>query len=113
MAVVVLEERVLLVRWERRALMAMVVLEERVLLVRWERRALMAMVVMEERVLLVRGEERERPMWALRVKGSELMEGRGHQRAAAQKEKARALAVIPVVVMPRERLSLRDRTLLR
>ena len=93
--------------------MAVVVLEERVLLVRWERRALMAMVVMEERVLLVRGEERERPMWALRVKGSELMEGRGHQRAAAQKEKARALAVIPVVVMPRERLSLRDRTLLR
>ena len=81
------------------------------------------MVVMEERVLLVRGEERERPMWALRVKGSELMEGRGHQRVAAPKEKGRALAVIPVavipvvvipvVVMPRERLSLRDRTLLR
>ena len=93
--------------------------------------ALLGMVVMEEMLLLVRGEERERPkwalrvkgseqmergerlMWALRVKGSELMEGRGHQRVAAPKEKARALAVSPVVVMPRERLSLRDRTLLR
>tara|TARA_B100002051_G_scaffold247857_1_gene257307 strand:+ start:1727 stop:1885 length:159 start_codon:yes stop_codon:yes gene_type:complete len=52
-------------------------------------------------------------MWALRVKGSELMEGRGRQRVAAQKEKGSALAVIPVVVMPRERVSLRDRTLLR
>ena len=57
-------------------------------------------------------------MWDLRVKGSELMERRGHQRVAAPKEKGRALAVIPVavipvVVLPRERLSLRDRTLLR
>ena len=75
--------------------------------------ARLGMVVMEEMLRLVRGEERERPMWALRVKGSELMEGRGHQRVAAQKEKGSALAVIPVVVMPRERLSLRDRILLR
>ena len=52
-------------------------------------------------------------MWAQTVKGSELMEGRGRQRVAAQKEKGSALAVIPVVVMPRERVSLRDRTLLR
>ena len=111
--------------------------------------ALLGMVVMEEMLLLVRGEERERPKWALRVKGSEQMErgerlmwalrvkvseqmergarliwalrvkvseqmGRGaRQRVAAQKEKGRALVVIPVVVIPRERLSLRDRILLR
>ena len=113
MAVVVMEERVQLVRGELRALMAVVVMEERVQLVRGEERALMAMVVMEERVQLVRGEEREPPRSALRVMGSELMEGSGHQRVAAPNEKGRALAVIPVVVMPRERLSLRDRTLLR
>ena len=93
--------------------------------------ALLGMVVMEEMLLLVRGEERERPiwalrvkgseqmergerlMWALRVKGSEQMERGARQRVAAQKEKGRALAVIPVVVIPRERLSLRDRILLR
>ena len=86
---------------------------------------------MEEMLLLGRGEERERPiwalrvkgseqmergerlMWALRVKGSEQMERGARQRVAAQKEKGRALAVIPVVVIPRERLSLRDRILLR
>ena len=75
--------------------------------------ALLGMVVMEEMLLLVRGEERERPIWALRVKGSEQMERGARQRVAAQKEKGRALAVIPVVVIPRERLSLRDRILLR
>ena len=75
--------------------------------------ALLGMVVMEEMLLLVRGEERERPIWALRVKGSEQMERGARQRVAAQKEKGRALAVIPVVMIPRERLSLRDRILLR
>ena len=50
-------------------------------------------------------------MWALRVKGSEQMERGGRQRVVAQKEKARALAVSPVVVV-RERMSLRDPTLL-
>ena len=73
----------------------------------------MAMVGSEERVLLVRGEERERPIWALRVKGSRLMGRAGWQRMAAQKETWRALVVSPVVVMLRERVSLRDLTLLR
>ena len=41
------------------------------------------------------------------------MERVARQRVAAQKEKARALEVSPVVVMARERMSLRDQTLLR
>ena len=52
---------------------------------RSQEEALLGMVVMEERVQLARGEERERLMWALMVKASELMEMGGRQRVAAQK----------------------------
>ena len=41
------------------------------------------------------------------------MEGWRQQRVALQKEKGRALAVSPVAVVARERMSLRDPTLLR
>ena len=41
------------------------------------------------------------------------MEGAWGQRVVAQKETLRTLPVSPVVVMLRERLSLRDLTLLR
>ena len=64
-----------------------------------EERVPMGMADMEAKILLVRVEQRERLIWA--------------QRVVAQKETWRALPVSPVVVMLRERLSLRDLTLLR